>query len=66
MSSEHNKQLVTVIFPDTGAIIQAEPINVRAIENGKTYLVDRDHNAGIILRPVSNQPLPEGRWQLIE
>lgn len=66
MSSEHGKKLVTVVFPGTGATIQAEPINAQGIKNGRTYLVDRDHNAEIILKPVSDQPLPKGEWQLRE
>lgn len=64
MSVEHGKILVTVVFPKTGGTVQAEPINAQDIQNGGTYLVDRDHNADIILKPVSGKPLPEGEWQL--
>ena len=64
MSAEHGKILVNVVFPETGKIVQAEPINAGDIINGGTYLVDRDHNANIILKPISDKPLPKGRWQL--
>jgi len=64
MSPEHGKKLVTVVFPKSGVTIQAEPINAQEIKNGGTYLVDRDHNADVVMKPVSDQPLPEGGWQL--
>ncbi|PJC77064.1 hypothetical protein CO010_01045 [Candidatus Shapirobacteria bacterium CG_4_8_14_3_um_filter_39_11] len=66
MGVEHGIKLVTVIFPKTGKTLQAELINAQDIKNGGTYLVDRDHNADIIVKPVSSQPLPEGGWQLKE
>jgi len=66
MSVEQREKLVTVVFPKTGETIQARPINAQDIVNGGTYLVDRDHNADVILKPVSDKPLPEGGWKLKE
>lgn len=66
MSPEQREELVTVFFSESGVTAKAELINAQEIKNGGTYLVDRDHNADVILKPVSGQPLPKGEWQIFD
>ena len=66
MMPESEGKFVKVVFPEAGVTIQAKPIEPQDIEEGKRYLLDRDHNADIILEPTTAQPLPEGWWQLVE
>jgi len=57
---------VTVFFPESEATIKAKQVSSQDIRDDEAYLVDKDHNADIILKPVGDKPLPKGRWQIEE
>ncbi|MFH1705779.1 MAG: hypothetical protein ABH867_02635 [Patescibacteria group bacterium] len=66
MSLERGKKLVAVVFPESGVTIWAKRIGPQWIRDGGSYLVDRGHNAGIVLKSVSGRSLPAGGWELKE
>jgi len=57
---------IKVFFPQSGKDVRARVIRPQEIEDGGHYLVDRDHNAGLILQPEGGQAPPKCRWEVKE
>ena len=59
-----NHEKIEVLFPQTGEVVKAVEIKPTKIKNGDTCLVDRFHNANVVLRVAKEQILPKGPWEV--